>query len=145
MKELGQFFSKNIVTLAIIAGVIFLVYMFRGAFGNIIDYLNLRGEKKEKQSKSDDALKQIAEMQDAAMNEVGTNETLLFKSLEGLNGTDLQKVFNYFGTRKYFLGTRDDILGHKINLFLWYTSELSGNDLKKMKEIWNKSGLEITF
>lgn len=145
MKSLGNFFSKNIVTLLIVGGVAFLVWKFREFLNP--KTLNLKGNIFDIQSKSNEALKQIAEMQDAAMNEMGTDEELLFQSLEGLNRKDLVKVFNYFGLRKYvsFTGQRDDIAGHPLNLFLWYKNELSGKDLKKMKSIWENSGLEITF
>jgi len=87
----------------------------------------------------------IATKQHTAMAELGTNEQLLFSSLNGLNGADLVKVFDAFGQKNYaatgsWFGT-----GYSLDLFGWYSEELDGSDLAKMRTIWAKSGLALSF
>jgi hypothetical protein len=87
----------------------------------------------------------IATKQHTAMADLGTNEQLLFSSLNGLNGADLVKVFDAFGQKNYaatgsWFGT-----GYSLDLFGWYSEELDGSDLAKMRTIWAKSGLSLSF
>jgi len=85
--------------------------------------------------------KQIAQDQYNAMEGFGTNETILFDTLDNLNGDDLKMVFMDFGLRAP--GSRVSGLWKydRGNIFTWYNAELSGSDLEKMREVWKKSGL----
>ena len=146
MKQPGNFFSKNIVTLLIIGGVIWLIYVIKNSLkGKGIEIVDILGIRPPKNSVSNDALKLIAEAQAEGMLSYGTNEDLLFDSLKGLNKYDLIKVFNYFGKRPYeaISGGQDDYIGTMRDLFTWYKFELNGNELKKMKEIWKDSEIPI--
>lgn len=87
----------------------------------------------------------IAQKQFSAMADLGTNEDLLFSSLRNLNGADLIKVYNAFGTKSYAASGSWFGVGYPLDLFGWYTEELGSSDLAKMRSIWNKSGLNITF
>jgi len=79
----------------------------------------------------------IAERQYIAMNRPGTDEDELFRSLNGLNGADLRKVFEAFGVRDYYT------LRRPLNLFGWYVEELDIAELSAMRIYWYKAG--ITF
>ncbi len=79
-----------------------------------------------------------------AMDRSGTLEDKIFENLDGLNGASLQKVFQQFGTPKYFISEGSLILGDDLNLFQWLENELSGSDLKKAKSIFKKSNLGWT-
>lgn len=87
----------------------------------------------------------IAQKQYSAMADLGTNEDLLFASLRNLNGADLIKVYNAFGTKNYAASGSWFGIGYPLDLFGWYTEELGSSDLAKMRSIWRKSGLNITF
>lgn len=95
-------------------------------------------------SKEEFYLKNIAENQYNAMNEWGTNLTLLFSGLDTLNADDLKQIYNDFGKRcsnvSVFPGTYQCITEYR-DLLQWYVSELSGGDLTKMKGIWTKTGI----
>ncbi|TDN99954.1 hypothetical protein [Sunxiuqinia elliptica] len=88
--------------------------------------------------------------QDAMMN-WGTDEELLFNSLEHpdgkpFSGKQLKQVFEAFGFRDYdFTGGRNVFLGAAKNLFEWYESELTRKEKVRMRAIWEKSGLDLTF
>lgn len=79
-----------------------------------------------------------------AMNQAGTNEAAMFNALKNLNGASLQKVYSAFGIKRYlgFAWTR--YMGTDKDLFGWFNAELGGTDLRRMKEIWKKSGLKWT-
>lgn len=99
-----------------------------------------------KQSLPDAVLKNIAEIQLAAMDRTGTDENLLIYSLQGLNATDLKKVFLFFGKHNYH-----DNLGQEVphyfpntklkDLFGWYYGEVSEYYLKQLATIWQPTGL----
>jgi hypothetical protein len=87
----------------------------------------------------------IANKQHSAMADLGTNEQLLFSSLNGLNGADLVKVYNAFGQKNY-AGTGSWFgVGYSLDLFGWYSEELDNTELARMRTIWSKSGLSISF
>lgn len=110
----------------------------------------------------------IADQQETAMQEAGTDETALFEPLVPLNGWQLAVIFEEFGVRPYSgtFGTEN------MNLFQWYDQELAdqcltgliyehpnvpecdgsvsnwfdlcspGCDERKfMRQIWEKSGI----
>lgn len=89
----------------------------------------------------------IAQKQLIAMDQYGTDESLLFGSLRGLNGADLRLVYKAFGIVNYSdrLGTREriPIFGQKLDLFGWYVQELDKTELGSMRILWYKAG--VTF
>jgi len=95
-------------------------------------------------SKSENYLKLVADSQFLAMDKYGTDEDLIFKSLEGLNAEDLKLVNKYFGkrcSRIYLLPGVSQCISPYLNLFEWYSQELDASDLEKIKAIWFKTGL----
>lgn len=87
----------------------------------------------------------IAERQMQAMGHFGTDIDLLFGDLMGLSKSQLKKVFEEFNYKPYLWGNRVTGIGRDKNLFEWYKEELSGDDIEAMREIWEKSELDITF
>lgn len=77
----------------------------------------------------------IAERQFIAMFRPGTNEAELYRSLNFLNGADLRLVYETYGIRNYYNFRRP------LDLFGWYTEELTRTELDRMRIIWYKSGL----
>lgn len=137
-----DFFKKNFKTLAIIAGVLFLVWKLKGLFSKeprVIFSVN-----QLLTSKSKEELENIADAQYIAMAVSGTEEEPLFESLKGLNKYDLKEVYNKFGNREYFLFGKAEqgVIGESLNLFEWYNKELGIFDLPKMRNFWKeKTGL----
>jgi hypothetical protein len=90
-------------------------------------------------------IQSIANTQFSAMADIFTNEALLFSSLQNLSGADLIRVFQAFGLKPY-AGTGSWFgVGYSLDLFGWYKEELGGSDLIKMRQLWSKSNLNITF
>jgi len=92
-------------------------------------------------SKTDMQIKQAADSQFQAFNNngwgiFGTDENLMFDSLNGFNSEDLRGVYKAFGVREQVVLF---VPVFKADLFGWYQSELSGSDLQKMKAIWAKT------
>lgn len=146
MKQPGNFFNKNIVTVLIIGAVAFLVWKFRGIFSQSEKLSNPFSTLSLLRSKSKAELDTIADIQEMAMGDNGTDEDTLFNSLEGLNKYDLKELLNSFGKRKYLslFGTKGySFTGTNISLMEWYLNELSGKDLQRMRDIWKKA--EIIF
>ena len=143
MKQLTNWLKPQyIVTLAIIAGVILLLVKFKDFFKGFGNKRNEEEIPTGKTSKPKAELKQIANAQETAMGDIGTDELTLFRTLEGLNSEDLKTVFNEFGKRNYQFGMRGgNVIGNTLNLFEWYNSELSGKELEKMREIWKVTNL----
>jgi hypothetical protein len=79
-----------------------------------------------------------------AMDQLGTNEAAMFNAVKDLNGASLQKVYSAFGIKKYLGFAWTNYIGTDKDLFGWFNEELGGTDLKRMKEIWKKSGLKWT-
>ncbi len=94
---------------------------------------------------SNTEIQSIASTQHSAMADLGTNEALLFSSIKNLSGADLIRVFNAFGTKAYAATGAWFGVGYPLDLFGWYKEELGESDLQKMRGIWAKSGLAITF
>ncbi|MHA7109355.1 hypothetical protein ACRTDU_04465 [Sunxiuqinia elliptica] len=86
----------------------------------------------------------IAEKQYYAMWRIGTNEVDLFNDLKTLTKKQLIQVFEAFEHHYYGLGG-GLIPGIPLNLFGWYAKELTKPEKVRMREIWGKTGLEITF
>lgn len=133
MKSPGNFFKPMyIIILAIIAGIIYFFF------------------KKDKLTEFS-VYEAIAENQFGAMRDYGTDEETLFKSLEGLSKSDLRNVYKAFGLRNYESGGKGlsvfgfDIVGQSLDIFGWYSNELTKDEKKKMRSIWEKSELKLTF
>lgn len=77
----------------------------------------------------------IAERQYIAMFRPGTDEAELYRSINFLNGADLRLVYETYGIRNYYNFRRP------LDLFGWYTEELTRPELDRMRIIWYKSGL----
>ncbi len=127
---------------AIGAGVFYLLNYFRKqkGFDNVdipidIDPLNLTLTPEESMI--------IANRLEAGMLDIGTNEQMLFDTLQPLNGQQLVQVFNSFGERPYaFWGNFFGLpVGLPLDLFGWFKEELSNPELIKMRQLWAKSNL----
>lgn len=109
---------------------------------------------------SNSQAKLIADGLEINMAGFGTDEQAMFNALQCLNGASLKKVYAGFGQRNYD--------GANIGLFGWFSGELSNSifatlvynndcvpsctsyldqctDLKYMRAIWSKSGMQLTF
>ena len=80
-----------------------------------------------------------------AMADIGTDENLLFSSLQNLSAQELIMVYNAYGTRSYAYSGSWFGIGYPLDLFGWFNKELSGNDLNRMKQIWAKTNLLWTI
>lgn len=96
-------------------------------------------------------IERISQAQFDAMTVIGTDKKRLFSVLEPLNGDDLKLIYNAFGVKKY-LGTSGTGLiaswfGYELDLFGWYTKELSSitGDLQKMRILWTSKGVKVNF
>jgi hypothetical protein len=87
----------------------------------------------------------IATTQFDAMQGFGTDEAMLFNSLQSLNGKALQLVYQKFGLKPYLIAGFFPAwaTGTPLDLFSWYRNELDTNELIKMRQIWAKSGLVL--
>jgi len=131
MKQLGKWFNPKTV-IAIIMAILFIW---------LLKFLP---------KKSLTPHEAIAEAQFSAMRDYATDEETLFRTLEGLTPPDLRAVFSSFGLRTYESGGKGLNLiifkiGKKLDLFGWYSAELTEKERKKMRSIWGKSGLKLTF
>lgn len=98
--------------------------------------------------KTVDEIKSIAKAQFDSMTVLGTKDRV-FTSLNGLNADDLRGVYNAFGVKKYLgasgSGIIAELFGTPLDLWGWYTEELKGADLNKMRSIWKAQGVTTTF
>lgn len=152
--------GKGLSPLILIAGGVLVIIFFKkmfssgGVFGNLLGAVTQPGNAKSREdfdesmgaisvvtkqlSKSEYALKGVANQQDAAMRGWGTNRDLLFTSISGLNTEDLKYVYKSFGVREESLFGITTFFG---DLFGWYSADLSASDLALMKEKWSATGL----
>jgi len=79
-----------------------------------------------------------------AMADIGTDESLLFSSVQNLTAQQLIQVYNAYGTRPYAYTGSWFGIGYPLDLFGWFNKELGRNDLQRMKQIWAKTGLTWT-
>ncbi|MCU4165216.1 hypothetical protein [Carboxylicivirga caseinilyticus] len=91
-----------------------------------------------------DVYKSISDILYSSMQNWGTDEKAMFNALGNLDGFELVKVYEAFGNKSYAFGGASFAM-NSLDLFGWFAKELSGKDLIKMRNIWNKSGLNITF
>lgn len=133
------------IDLAIYGGLAFLAYKLLAPKSqdetrfdrNLVDVINKPTPRPEPATLTAAEAKAIAERQYIAMNRPGTNEDELFRSLNVLNGKDLQLVYQEFGLRNYYS------FGRPLDLFGWYVEELDADELKRMQLYWYKSGLRF--
>lgn len=96
----------------------------------------------------------IADTQMNSMNSFwGTDESVLFSTLENLNIDDLNSVAQKFGLRAYSplnAGSPspiDELINNysMLSLGAWYQYELNSSELDKMRAIWSGTILDNTF
>lgn len=95
--------------------------------------------------------KDIAELLHSKMLWFGSGYDDMVIALKNLNSSELKEVFYHFGSRPFanllgfgqqwpeFLG------GSKLDLFGWFSNELTDFEKEDMRRIWRTSGLSITF
>lgn len=131
MKKLGKIFKKfwkQILVVLVIVLVLFIVKPFEW-----LSKMFPIGKYKK-----------IAYQVYLTMWTLGTNEDELFTILGTLKLNELVEVYKAFATRGYRLGGGEP-LGKQLNLFEWFDKELNRNEREKMRGIWEKTGIEITF
>ncbi|MDB0602888.1 hypothetical protein PL373_17470 [Tenacibaculum maritimum] len=89
---------------------------------------------------SDSVAKSLAEQVFNSMNQLGTNEVLLFDAFKGLNLGDFGKVYNFFGKRPFIefigVGTNSDLLGVNFDLYGWIQHDLTTDEYLKLKRLY---------
>lgn len=133
------------IDLAIVGGIAYLAYRIlkpkdqdQTRFDqNLQEVINKPTPRPDPATITAAEAKAIAERQYLAMNRPGTDEAELFRSINGLNGKDLQLVYAQFGLRNYYNFRRP------LDLFGWYVEELDQDELKRMQVYWFKSGLRF--
>lgn len=132
MKKLGQLFKYKLFW--VVTAALFLLFVWPAkqlfwlfGFGDV------------------DKIKSISDRLFYAMNRFGTDEEDMFLLLEPLSSVELRSVYREFGMKPYANGGRLVVLGSSFDLFGWFSQELTGKEKARMRDIWAKSGLEITF
>jgi hypothetical protein len=92
---------------------------------------------------SESQLKQVAELLFNAMADFGTDEVAIIKAVDTLNDREFEFVYNYFGKRRYFAGTRSAMLGEELTLAEWLKAELSAKSYQSIVKRFDSS--KITF
>lgn len=81
---------------------------------------------------SDIRANSIAEALYNSMNQLGTDEAVIFESFKGLNDGDFAKVYNAFGLRPFIefigVGTDDNMLGVNMDLIGWLKHDLTSSE-----------------
>lgn len=73
-----------------------------------------------------------------AMSRPGTDESTIFEVLQGLSTADYNAVYNAFGLRRYstiFGESTVAPFGVEMSLSQWLVNELSGTEMRKLKEL----------
>lgn len=130
MKKLGKLFKYKLFWVATAA--LFLLFVYPGK--RLLEWLNL----------SVDSKKSTAKRLKVAMQNFGTDEAELWLLLEPMNKRELEQVYIEFGLQRYDYGGRF-WFGAPLDLFGWFAKELNGKEKTRMREIWSKTNLEITF
>lgn len=74
---------------------------------------------------SESELKQMAELLFGAMSDFGTDVQSILKVVDSVDDREFEYIYNQFGKRRYFLGTRSAMLGNEMSLTEWFKAELS--------------------
>lgn len=136
MKRLGRIFRNKLVLYVLgflLLVVLFFVFKPLNWFKSFLGYGNL--------SKVDSIASRLFD----AMNRFGTDESTIFLLLDPLSSSDLKRVYESFGNRPYANGGRLVVLGASMDLFGWFGKELTEKEKARMRDIWAKTDLEITF
>jgi hypothetical protein len=85
----------------------------------------------------------------AAMDRYGTDEEEIFDLSESLTPKQMKLTYQIFGLKPYS-GYGQGMPGidwykDKIDLFGWFRNELNEAELQKLRSIWEKSEMPITF
>lgn len=87
--------------------------------------------------------KKAADVLYTAMNGAGTDDDLIFETLDGLNADDLKTIYMDFGLRAptvdLYLTTV--ATGPRRDLIDWFLAEFSGSALRDIKKIWKPTHL----
>ena len=92
----------------------------------------------------DNQIRSISQRVKFTMQGFGTDESDLFNLLQPLTSGQLESVFKDFGLQKYDYGGRW-WFGSQYDLFGWFDKELNAKEKARMRDIWAKTDLEITF
>lgn len=65
----------------------------------------------------------------------------VYEPLKDLNNDELKTVFMDFGLRAPTIAFGNIAIGDRRNLLAWYQSEFTGNNLKKLINLFSKTGL----
>lgn len=142
--------NPNLLAIIFMLILGFILYkLLSKNFGGFLGGKNPEIEKQEKEienipvdnsqvTKPDSELRKRADLSLQAMDDVGTDEKMLFEQVEGLNSEELKKVYKFFGTKSERVFWLPVFTGDLIN---WYYNELSGKDLIRMRNIWKGTGL----
>nr|WP_321356636.1 hypothetical protein [uncultured Draconibacterium sp.] len=130
MKKLGRLFKYKMFWL--ITAILFIVFVWPAKqlfvwFGFSVD-----------------SLKSNAKRLKIAMQYFGTDEKELWNLLEPMSKRELEEVYIEFGLQRYEYGGRF-WFGSPLDLFGWFSKELNAKEKTRMREIWSKTNLEITF
>ena len=130
MKKLGNLFKYKMFWVATAALFILFVWPAKQLF----EFLGLQV----------DSLRSNAKRLKIAMQYFGTDESELWNLLEPMNAKQLEQVYIEFGLQRYEYGGRF-WFGSPLDLFGWFSKELNSKEKTRMREIWSKTNLEITF
>ena len=102
--------------------------------------------------KPTDKKRDVANLLYDCMQDQGTRFDDMYKALESLSSNELKGVYDEFGSRNYrdmgILGGGswpEGLGGVPLDLFGWFSAELLPWQKGKMRDIWFKSRLLITF
>lgn len=153
ISTIGNQFRKHPIRTGIIAVLIVLILILairkvinsaKRAGLDLLDIKNVPDGSRPKLSQAE--IDSIAKTQMKAMDRFGTDEETLFASIEGLNGSDLRRVYKAFGVVPYSstLGMGSALFSSELDLLGWYRTELDKEELANMQAIWDKAGIVVT-
>jgi len=112
-------------------------------YTNFVDLIKALNINQGNLSQPRSFYKNAAETLYKAMNGIGTNERLLFDTLQGLNKDDLKTVFMDYGMRAptVTIGLFTTAVGARKDLIQWFIDELGTSDRARMWKVWSGTGL----
>lgn len=79
-----------------------------------------------------------------AMQELGTDEQTIYSTVDKIKSKDdMLLVIKAFGMKRYLWGARDSWFGQAYNLIGWLRSELSDNEISKIKSKFDNWGIPL--
>lgn len=145
-KSDNNLFVRGLIPFMFLAFVFVALFIFRDQIKSFWDLFRA-GRSQEKAN----PMMGVADTLHQAMKYRGTDEEIMLKALKPLTGAQLLNVYEAFGKRpysNYWLGgggSNVSLLGGDLDLFGWFKEEMSGKELLQMRDIWQKSGLTLTF